>query len=83
MGHNARLNLSVQSDEQCLFDLQDWSMREYATARALRFSSMSRRLTCDMYHALRLRSWKIEHWPHSGVKAPRLGRSTWGEEART
>ena len=76
MGHNVRLNLFVQSDEQCLLDIQDWSMCEHATARGLQFSSMSRRLTCDMYHALRVRSCEIEHWPHSGVKAPRLGRTT-------
>ena len=51
-------------------------MREHATTRGLRSSSMRGGLTCDLYHALRLRSWEIEHWPHSGVKAARLGRTT-------
>lgn len=51
-------------------------MREHTIARGLGLSSMSGGLTCDLYHALRLKNGEIEHWPYSGVKAPRLGRTT-------
>lgn len=51
-------------------------MREHTIGRGLGLSSMIGGLTCDFNHALRLEDGEIEHWPYSGVKAPRLGLTT-------
>ena len=48
-------------------------MREHTIARGLAPSSVSGGLTCDLYHALRLKNGEIEHWPYSGVKGTAAG----------